>query len=151
MAKDAYWVNFLTRDVLEQAQSYHEARDRLANTTILAPAYFILGGNSSGQVNASEWRRFVVLPTDYDVFPEAVPGFPSCTVWCWLLPQAAIITRSREKAEDVWDLGTRNSTWYLLETNYDNWKAPFFLDDRRTPGNKCMHKMTQKVTILHKR
>jgi len=23
--------------------------------------------------------------------------------------------------------------WFLLETNYDHWKAPLFIDDRRTP------------------
>ena len=62
--------------------------------------------------------------------------------------QGSIITRSREKAEDVWLMGTRNSSWYLLQTNYDNWKAPFFLDDRRTPGNMCMRKMTQKVRVV---
>ena len=50
MRKDTYWVNLLTRDVMETAKSYHEARDRLSNTTIIAPAYYILGGNSSGQV-----------------------------------------------------------------------------------------------------
>lgn len=26
-----------------------------------------------------------------------------------------------------------NGTWYVLETNYDPWKPPLFLDDRRTP------------------
>lgn len=46
---------------------------------------------------------------------------------------------------DVWNLGEKNSTWYLVETNYDNWVKPFFLDDRRTPANECMRKMTQQV------
>jgi acid ceramidase len=98
------WVGFLTRQTMEMATSYKQARDMLSNTPMLAPAYFILGG-----VNASE---------------------------------ACIITRSRQGAVDVWDIGTRNSTWYILETNYDNWLPPLFLDDRRTPAHKCMKEMT---------
>jgi acid ceramidase len=58
--------------------------------------------------------------------------------------EASIITRSRASAVDVWDIGTRNSSWYILETNYDNWKEPFFLDDRRTPAHKCMKEMGQQ-------
>jgi len=27
----------------------------------------------------------------------------------------------------------KNDSWYLLQTNYDNWKKPLFIDDRRTP------------------
>lgn len=38
------------------------------------------------------------------------------------------------------------SRWYVLETNYDHWKEPLFLDDRRTPAIKCMDKTTQKVS-----
>lgn len=36
--------------------------------------------------------------------------------------------------------------WYVLETNYDHWEAPFFLDDRRTPAMKCMNQTTQEVS-----
>lgn len=36
--------------------------------------------------------------------------------------------------------------WYVLETNYDHWKEPLFLDDRRTPAIKCMNQTTQKVS-----
>ena len=44
------WVNFLTRSVLENATSFAQAKDKLAHTKILAPAYYILGGNKSGEV-----------------------------------------------------------------------------------------------------
>lgn len=40
--------------------------------------------------------------------------------------------------------------WYVLETNYDHWEKPFFLDDRRTPAMKCMNKITQAVSIYNK-
>lgn len=36
--------------------------------------------------------------------------------------------------------------WYVLETNYDHWKEPLFLDDRRTPAKKCMNQTSQKVS-----
>lgn len=36
--------------------------------------------------------------------------------------------------------------WYVLETNYDHWKEPLFLDDRRTPAIKCMNQTTQSVS-----
>lgn len=58
-----------------------------------------------------------------------------------------MITRSREAAVDVWDM--RNASgWYILETNYDHWKAPLIVDDRRGPAHKCMDKMGQKVCSL---
>lgn len=98
------WMGFLTRDVMENATSYEEAQVKLQKTVMLAPAYFILGGNKPGQ--------------------------------------ASVITRSRDAAVDTWQM--RNASgWYILETNYDHWEAPLFLDDRRTPAHKCMDKMTQ--------
>lgn len=36
--------------------------------------------------------------------------------------------------------------WYVLETNYDHWKEPLFLDDRRTPATKCMNQTSQSVS-----
>lgn len=45
------WMGFLTRETMENATSYSQAKDMLANTPMLAPAYFILGGNKSGEVS----------------------------------------------------------------------------------------------------
>ena len=45
------WVSFLTRQTLEDATSYVQAKQLLSNTTILAPVYFILGGIKSDEVN----------------------------------------------------------------------------------------------------
>uniref|UniRef100_A0A8C4IIX5 Acid ceramidase n=1 Tax=Dicentrarchus labrax TaxID=13489 RepID=A0A8C4IIX5_DICLA len=101
--RDGMWMSFLTRSVLENANSYEEAKALLAQTKLLAPAYFILGGNRTGQ--------------------------------------GCIITRSR-----LIDL--KLGRWYVLETNYDHWKEPLFLDDRRTPGMKCMNQTTQKNITL---
>lgn len=39
--------------------------------------------------------------------------------------------------------------WYVLETNYDHWEEPFFLDDRQTPAMKCMNKTTQAVSVYN--
>ena len=44
------WMGFLTRETMETAQSYDEAQKMLANTLMMAPAYYILGGTRPGQV-----------------------------------------------------------------------------------------------------
>ncbi|KAF6719610.1 Acid ceramidase [Oryzias melastigma] len=103
--RDGMWMSFLTRTVLEKATSYEEAKSLLVQTKMLAPAYFILGGNQTGQ--------------------------------------GCIITRSRTLSIDVLELDPKLGRWYVLETNYDHWKEPFFLDDRRTPAMKCMNQISQ--------
>ncbi|XP_029442855.1 acid ceramidase isoform X2 [Rhinatrema bivittatum] len=58
--------------------------------------------------------------------------------------EGSIITRARESCLDVWELDINQGRWYVLETNYDRWKEPLFLDDRRTPAMKCMNRTTQE-------
>uniref|UniRef100_A0A3Q1FC10 Acid ceramidase n=1 Tax=Acanthochromis polyacanthus TaxID=80966 RepID=A0A3Q1FC10_9TELE len=110
--RDGMWMSFLTRSVLENANSYEEAKHRLAETKMLAPAYFILGGNRTGQ--------------------------------------GCIITRSRLLSIDVLEIDVKLGRWYVLETNYDHWKEPLFLDDRRTPAMKCMNQTTQTILCQYK-
>lgn len=95
------WMGLLTRSVMENATSFSEAQTMLTKTPMLAPGYYILGGNSSGQ--------------------------------------AAIITRGRNDS-DTLRMQDWSKKWYLLETNYDHWQKPLFIDDRRTPGISCMDK-----------
>ncbi|EGV99921.1 acid ceramidase isoform X1 [Cricetulus griseus] len=79
--KDAEWVGFITRSVLENSTSYDEAKNTLIKTKLMAPAYFILGGNKSGEgcVITRERResldvfeldpkhdRWYVVQTNYD-------------------------------------------------------------------------------------
>ncbi|OWF55629.1 acid ceramidase-like [Mizuhopecten yessoensis] len=103
------WMGFLTRNVMESASSYNEAKHSLTVEEMLAPAYFILGGNATSG----------------------------------LYQQGCVITRARDSAVDVWDMERANG-WYVLETNYDHWEAPLFLDNRRTPAHHCMGNMTQQ-------
>jgi acid ceramidase len=42
-------MGFLTRDIMESANSYSEAKHILMTQELLAPAYYILGGNSTGE------------------------------------------------------------------------------------------------------
>ncbi|KAF0886387.1 ASAH1 ceramidase, partial [Crocuta crocuta] len=104
--KDAMWIGFITRSVLENGTSYEDAKNILTKTKILAPAYFILGGNKSGE--------------------------------------GCVITRDRKQALDIYELNPKQDIWYVLETNYDRWKSPFFLDDRRTSAKKCLNRTTQE-------
>ncbi|XP_066505397.1 N-acylsphingosine amidohydrolase (acid ceramidase) 1a isoform X1 [Hoplias malabaricus] len=103
--RDGMWMSFLTRSVLENATSYEDAKNQLAQTKLLAPAYFILGGNQTGQ--------------------------------------GCVITRTRINTLDIWEIALYLGRWYVLETNYDHWEEPFFLDDRRKPAMKCMNQTTQ--------
>lgn len=98
------WVGFLGRQVMENETSYITAQKTLAKSELLAPCYFILGGNTTGQ--------------------------------------ASVITRGL-KDFDIWTIGSKNSSWYLLQTNYDHWEQPPFYDDRRNPGIRCMNKITR--------
>jgi len=107
MGEDTAWMTLLVREVMETADSYDEAVERLSTTKLMAPVYYIVGGNSSGQ--------------------------------------GQIITRSRDKTLEVTHLNiSQPNGWYILETNYDPSKPPLFIDDRRTPGNACMQKLTRK-------
>ncbi|KAM8969276.1 acid ceramidase isoform X1 [Sarcophilus harrisii] len=108
--RDGMWISFLMRDVLENATSYEEAKNLLVKTKILAPVYFILGGNKSGE--------------------------------------GCVITRDRKSTLDVYELRPQEGRWYLVETNYDRWKAPFFLDDRRKPTITCLNQTTQENISL---
>ncbi|XP_055333052.1 acid ceramidase-like [Paramacrobiotus metropolitanus] len=62
--------------------------------------------------------------------------------------EGAVITRAADKALDIWNLNITNNTWYILETNYDHWKKPLFIDDRRTPAMKCMNTMGRANATL---
>ncbi|XP_072262264.1 acid ceramidase [Pyxicephalus adspersus] len=104
--RQGMWMGFLTRSVLENATSYDEAKTLLSKTEMLAPAYFILGGNTSGE--------------------------------------ACVITRSRTSSLNFWEMDTQKGEWFVLETNYDHWKPPLFIDNRRDSANKCMNKKGQK-------
>jgi len=101
------WTTFLTRDVLEKANTYDEAVFMLQNQEILAPVYYIVGGR----------KPF----------------------------EGAIITRDRTSLTNYLEMNsTEAGGWYVLQTNYDNWKSPPFFDNRRDPGNKCMAEVGQK-------
>lgn len=45
-------------------------------------------------------------------------------------------------------LDIKKGTWYVIETNYDRWKPPLVLDNRRTPAMKCLNQTSQEVNIF---
>ena len=51
-------MGFLTRETMENAQSFQEAKTMLSGSEMLAPAYFILGGNKSGEVGL--WSIYIL-------------------------------------------------------------------------------------------
>ncbi|XP_042697894.2 acid ceramidase isoform X2 [Chrysemys picta bellii] len=55
---------------------------------------------------------------------------------------------TRTVLENGTSLDANGGTWYVVETNYDRWKAPLVLDDRRTPAMKCMNQTKQENISL---
>ena len=50
--RSAKWAGFLMRDILDETSTYQQALTILTTSKLLAPVYFILSGNSSGQVSS---------------------------------------------------------------------------------------------------
>jgi len=62
--------------------------------------------------------------------------------------EGSIITRDRSSLTDLLSINSTKEGWYVLQTNYDNWKNPPFFDDRRTTGLKCMSETTtEKISF----
>ncbi|NXA46562.1 ASAH1 ceramidase, partial [Nothocercus julius] len=62
--------------------------------------------------------------------------------------EGCVITRSRTATLDIWDLDIKKGSWYVVETNYDRWKPPLVLDNRRTPAMKCLNQTRQENISL---
>jgi len=60
--------------------------------------------------------------------------------------EGVILTRDQNSVRDANRLGP---AWFVLETNYDRWKAVPWWDDRRTPAIKAMNALTQQELSLH--
>ncbi|CAJ0568363.1 unnamed protein product, partial [Mesorhabditis spiculigera] len=59
--------------------------------------------------------------------------------------EGAIITRALNGTDLLTELDPHSPNgWYLLQTNYDPDVDPLYLDDRQTPGDRCMRKLGQK-------
>ena len=54
--------------------------------------------------------------------------------------EGALLSRDRQKS--IQPLFLDNSTWYLLQTNYDHWEQPPVFDDRRKYGLRYINEVT---------
>ncbi|XP_071510924.1 acid ceramidase-like [Diadema antillarum] len=58
--------------------------------------------------------------------------------------EGAVVTRAQgTTSDDIKRLDPSKGEWFLVQTNYDNWKSTPFYDDRRDPAMKCMQNTTQ--------
>lgn len=104
------WMSFLTRHTLEEASSYSEAKKWLSNTKMLAPAYFIIGGNKTGQVSIWRYirRLFILLNV-----------WITCKRW----------TENRRNVSGVHDaVSCRLNFWYTLRFFCGNEWIMFYAD-----------------------
>ena len=61
--------------------------------------------------------------------------------------EGAIIARDRQALAEMTTMSQADKNgWYILETNYDHSKPTLYLDDRRTPGNRCMQ-LLQRANV----
>ncbi|XP_076468344.1 acid ceramidase-like isoform X2 [Babylonia areolata] len=59
--------------------------------------------------------------------------------------QAVIITRSQQAPGDVLQMSSvADHPWFIVQTSYDHWTTPFFLDDRRSPAVSCLKNITKQ-------
>jgi len=81
------WMTLLVREVMENSDSYDDAVQKLSNTKLMAPVYYIVGGNSTGQgsiivrsrkstletvrLNTTDPNGWYILETNYD--PDKKP------------------------------------------------------------------------------
>jgi N-acylethanolamine-hydrolysing acid amidase len=71
---------------------------------------------------------------------------PSYLIVAGIQPsEGVVITRDRSSAINIMSLNPGNGTWYVLETNYDNWKDPPKSDDRRHPAINAMNAIGQSL------
>jgi len=80
--RSSSWMTLLVREVMETANSYDEAVQKLSVTPLIAPVYYIVGGNTTGQgsiivrargktvdtvqLNLTDPNGWYVLETNYD-------------------------------------------------------------------------------------
>ncbi|XP_075926697.1 acid ceramidase [Petromyzon marinus] len=140
--------------------------------TGMRPAAFTLTMNErfnidGGYIGIIEWilgqrdghwmsfltRSVLENATSYDEALKMLTDTPMLAPAYFILGGAAsgegcVITRARKTTLDVWKMDPAHGLWYVLETNYDHWRPPFFLDDRRTPAMLCMNRTTQTNVTL---
>lgn len=87
-------------------------------------------------------RDLVANPTyDFKMAVQTLLMTPLITTSYFIIGginEGVIMTHGRTSAVDTWWLGS-NHSWYILETNYDHWKAPPAYDDRRDVAIKGMN------------
>lgn len=108
-----HFVTFATRQAMETSADYPAALSFLNKTSLIGPAYIIIGGAKAGE--------------------------------------GAVITKDGAETLDVMTIArqeTKAHEQFVVETNYDNWKAPPFFDDRRVPAIDCLKELGPAKTNL---
>ncbi|OQR68410.1 hypothetical protein BIW11_12929, partial [Tropilaelaps mercedesae] len=72
--RDLQWVGFLARDVLEKRLTFDQAKETLKTAKLIAPVYFIIGGNQPGQGVILSKSRGTATATLYTMADNAKNG-----------------------------------------------------------------------------
>ncbi|CAF4199013.1 unnamed protein product, partial [Adineta steineri] len=87
-------------------------------------------------------RDMLTGAENYDEAVEYLSKIPLLAPCYYILAgiksgQGIIISRSRQTSVNIKTLDTNNQ-WYLIQTNYDNWRKQPSIDDRLTPAIQCI-------------
>jgi len=103
-----------------------------------------IGGDHTGNFLTFTTRTLLESNLTYDEVISELQTIkmvgPSYIIVGGTTGQGAVVTRAMDKALDVWTLESElaKGSFYILETNYDHWKAPPFFDDRVRPAEGCL-------------
>lgn len=114
---------------------------------------WLAGGYNNTDLHFAMWAEREVM-TKCDTYDEAKTFLSEIVqlAGCYYIlggknkNEGVIIVRNETSVLDMVEMDVDNGKWFVLQTNYDPDQTPIYLDDRRTPGNKCMNALGGNVT-----
>ena len=176
------WDTLLTRDVIENQDTYQQVLDKLTSEPLVAPIYYIVSGtrhgegaiitrdrtttvnilylNGTSHFNPSQSQSQSKSKSKSKISIEDDLNLSHDSYYSNKIYSSSQLQKSNQKqniqAKEKQNIQAKEKQqtnlksnqdskhWYLVETNYDNWKPPLFIDDRRTPAKHCIEQIGQK-------
>uniref|UniRef100_A0A0K0DYR9 Acid ceramidase n=1 Tax=Strongyloides stercoralis TaxID=6248 RepID=A0A0K0DYR9_STRER len=110
---------------------------------------YLFGEDPNGKWMSWLTRETLETANDYNSAYQMLSTIPMLSPVYYILGgvkpyEGCIIHRSLNQTDLTTYMNASDPYgWYVLQTNYDQNTDVLFLDDRRTPGNKCMKKLGQ--------
>jgi len=130
--------------------------------TVTANERFALAGGYYGMLRyilglepGGKWMTWLVRETmenctNFDDAVDSLSNTPLLSPVYYIVGgsrpfEGVIITRGLNSTDSLVQMDpSSDDGWYVLQTNYDPGTPDLFIDDRTTPGNKCMKTLGQR-------